>query len=193
MKKVTKMKNIKNLIKHFQIIGFIWFIPALLAVFLFSSAASCEGEYENELWFHNATSDTIVFVSKCRQPNGEVYPIHYRRFFPNESGIIGASQKFSTFEMINYQYESNNVEILIHYPTCPSCGGTKVESDPDHGEHYYIDINPLVSWEPPLCYLPDSINHFYNKNSWVIVKGGTKGDADIATFTITEKDLQQKE
>jgi len=47
----------------------------------------------------------------------------------------------------------------------------------------------VVKWGGPLRVMPDSINHFYNENSWVITHGGRKCKWERGTFTIYESDL----
>jgi hypothetical protein len=47
----------------------------------------------------------------------------------------------------------------------------------------------VIKWGGPLRVMPDSINHFYNENSWEITEGGRKSKWERGTFTIYESDL----
>lgn len=49
----------------------------------------------------------------------------------------------------------------------------------------------IVKWGGPLRNMPDSLNHFYNKNSWDVTCGGNDCKWQRGTFTIYEADLRK--
>jgi len=54
---------------------------------------------------------------------------------------------------------------------------------------FYQNDSLVIRWGSPLRVMPDSINHFYNENSWEITHGGRKDKWERGTFTIYESDL----
>jgi hypothetical protein len=178
---MVTQKDIKRLL-------YLVIFYSLVIVFSFSSCLSRKkysGE-EHELYIFNTIGDTLFFSRKYKSGN-----INYFMLLPYKHRLIGTSET-TIVDNLREVYEDYHFEISIYKLACDTCEREKI-CDGSKGENhfYYINPNPLISWNPPLVSLPDSIHSFYNINSWEIHKGGKNNKYDIATFTITKKDLKQ--
>jgi len=54
---------------------------------------------------------------------------------------------------------------------------------------YNSDDSLLITWKGPPRDMPDSINHFFNYNSWNVVFNEDEGEYTL-TFSIYESDLK---
>jgi len=151
----------------------------------FSSCLERNPEAVNNLFILNETKDTIFVAEKYRSSNRT-----YRMLQPKESRSLGGNYYQSVFDIIRETYQKLDIEIEVYKLACPNCDGKEITDN--YSNPYFIGPC-LLSWSPPLVSLPDSIHSFYNTNSWVIKKGGHKNKWEIATFTITEKDLKQNQ
>ncbi len=124
-------------------------------------------DFENQIQVNNQTFDTLCFMVSKKYisdiPGEEV------DLLPGKNKI-GADYQKSSFEIIEkkWKYRGDTIEILRKgYNT--------------------------IKWAGPLREMPDSVHHFFNKNSWEIKMGGHKDDWEIATFTLTEDDFVKQE
>ncbi len=131
---------------------------------LILSLFSCKRSEDamNQIRIFNKTNDTIVFFFKRNYS-------HIDTIKPKDTFFFAMAVYISDYDII----EDNWCE------TGDTIGIQK------------LNDTLTVKWGAPLRDLPDSIHSFYNKNSWVIEKGGLKNKWTIATFTITEDDFRK--
>lgn len=136
-----------------------------LVVFLllFFGCFSYSPDFQNKTVIYNDTGDTLLY--KATKKYITDFPIDDRYLYPG-TNILCLDRKLCSFEMIekDLKYRGDTIEIIRKgYDT--------------------------IKWAAPLCEMPDSVHHFFNKNSWEIKMGGHKDEWEIATFTITEDDF----
>lgn len=184
------MRQLTKSIKQIRDLKII--ISLFMAIFL--SSFQCETESEYRLYVKNATAGTIIMAVTAETEYGRYY--HYHALLPNEPYLLESrggrnSKSNSIEEIIRDEYERLGRVIEIYRFACDTCERTQitvVNSD----QEYDIEKNPLVSWSPPLLYLSDNINSFYNLYSWEIKTTGKKNKWEHATFVITKEDFKSQ-
>ncbi|HUM88734.1 MAG TPA: hypothetical protein PKV50_04330 [Prolixibacteraceae bacterium] len=124
-------------------------------------------DYENQLLINNTTLDTLYF--QATKMYIDDYPFDEYILLPG-TNRIGKHDRYLSMEIIEkkWKYRGDTIDILRKgYNT--------------------------IKWAGPLREMPDSVHHFFNKNSWEIKMGGHKDDWEIATFTLTEDDFVKQE
>jgi hypothetical protein len=157
------MEKKQKLKKLLDIMGFS--LSFIISLLLFSGCFSYNPDFENKVVINNNTKDTLLFQVTKKYisdiPGDEI------DLLPG-SNTLGLHHTLSSFEIIqdNWKYRGDTVEI--------------------HRKGYLP-----IKWAAPLREMPDSVHHFFNKNSWEIKMGGHKDEWEIATFTITEEDFKK--
>ena len=138
-----------------------------IIVLLFTGCWQINPDYENQLLINNTTLDTLYF--QATKMYIDDYPFDEYILLPG-TNRIGKHDRYLSMEIIEkkWKYRGDTIEILRKgYNT--------------------------IKWAGPLREMPDSVHHFFNKNSWEIKMGGHKDDWEIATFTLTEDDFVKQE
>ena len=143
--------------------GLVFKASLFIFVLIISGCWQRSPDFENQLFVENKTSDTLHF----RDSKEYISDIPgYEIDLLIGQNKIGSDYQNSSFEIIekNWKYRGDTIEIIRKgYDT--------------------------IKWAAPLCEMPDSVHHFFNKNSWEIKMGGHKDDWEIATFTLTDDDF----
>jgi len=183
------MKNQKKSLSFFQQMGSK--IVVLIGFIFLVSSCWWDPDHESihQLRIENATNDTIVFSLVVRHlcPSCEVAAEDAWELFPDDNIIIGTDVKLSGFDLINDYCGSQLDTAIVYKIASDSLNSKKINTL--YGNSLYV--SQIIRWGGPLVDLPDSINSFYNKNSWIFSKNPNNKKMEVATFRITEKDLKQ--
>jgi len=142
------------------------FSTTLSVFLLFFGCFSYSPDFLNKVVINNSTGDTLQFQGTKKYITD--LPGDNLDLYPGMNNLY-MDRKSSPFEMIerNLKYRGDTIEIIRKgYDT--------------------------IKWAAPLREMPDSVHHFFNKNSWEIKMGGHKDDWEIATFTLTEDDFKKQ-
>jgi hypothetical protein len=149
--------------KLFRGMGLI-IIKLLFSILFLTGCLQVNPDFENQIWINNSTSDTLIVQTKKKYIDDDFF--YEYLLFPGEN-LIGHHSKLSIEGLIREmfgRYRGDTVEI------------------------YRNDVLE-IKWAGPVRKMPDSVNHIFNINSWVIEMGGRKNKMEIATFTISESDF----
>lgn len=160
------MDKQQMLTKLFPITGFSIIMFVVLTINI-----NCKRDPEatHHIYIENSTNESLQFQIMRKSisdiPGWELtLPPHQKKMLAG--GALHLEGDDITFQAIieNFGLPTDTVEILR-------------------------DGEIVIKWGGPLRVMPDSINHFYNENSWEITHGGRKDKWERGTFTIYESDL----
>ena len=150
-----------KLIRRFRILVF-----SLLCSLFILAESGCrrDDDATNQLRINNQTQDTLILQVTKKYISDT--PGYQHIMPPKHHYILTKSLHNSGLDIIqeNWGNSGDTVEILK-------------------------DGIIIIKWGGPLRILHDTINHFFNENSWDITQGGKKCKWEIVTFTIYESDL----
>lgn len=132
-------------------------------IFLFFGCFSYNPDFLNKTVIYNSTGDTLILQGTKKYISD--LPGINQDLYPGMNDFY-MDRKMCLFEMmeIDLKYRGDTIEIIRKgYDT--------------------------IKWAAPFREMPDSVHHFFNKNSWEIKMGGHKDEWEIATFTLTEDDF----
>ena len=158
------MDKLHRLMKRFIILGFKY-IALFCIVSLFNGCLSRNPDAENQLVIYNSTNDSLVL--QFTKKNISDIPGPRYDLPPVHEFVLTTGINISGMSIIreNFGTSSDTVEI-------------------------YFNDTLRIKWGGPLRTMADSINHFYNENSWTLKLGGNNNEYAISTFTITKEDLK---
>ncbi len=141
-------------------------ILMVLALILLLSGCRRDTEATHHLYLHNATNKNLKFQT-----------------IRDTSIIVETQLSPLSKDLLSYGGLHHEGDDIIFKIIREGYGwqGDTVE--------FYHNDTLVIRWGAPLRVLPDSINHFYNENSWEITQGGRKCKWERGTFTIYESDL----
>ncbi|MBN1926332.1 MAG: hypothetical protein JW798_10905 [Prolixibacteraceae bacterium] len=144
----------------------IMVFSCLFFILLFNSCWQRDPDFENQVWINNETKDSLYYqlTQKYLRENSFINPTD----LPPGLKRIGGHYKYKSLEIIGREHDNPGDTVEI-----------------------YRNGELLIKWAAPFRYMPDSVHHYFNVNSWEIKMGGHDNEWEIATFTITEDDFKQ--
>jgi len=163
---------IRKLIERMELIqiGRNWLILIVLMLML-TGCPPAAFDYSYQVFYRNETSDTILLIFGKDNANYNV-----------DSLLITPMQDTCIEGLIGVYEDEDPLAQLLNQSWWQIMDQVRV----------YRHDSLKVTWVGPGRYMPDSIHHFYNYNSWdswLLDKTNKYGANGIVMFTITEEDF----
>jgi hypothetical protein len=133
-----------------------------------------------------------LFLNGCLSRNPDAWNQLIVYNFTNDSLVLQITKKY----LSEFPGSKNYLPPMHEYPLAIALHNSGMDMIRENwgksGDTIEIYRNDtlLVKWGGPLRTMADSINHFYNENSWTLKLGGNNNEYAISTFTITNEDLK---
>lgn len=170
--------------KTFVILGIVSIIVFMESCSLFDWLK--EDDYYYQIGLQNNTEDTLL-VSFYNGGFISVADIEEQMLYPDSIKLLPGSGVMANENAIK--------TVFSEWDGIDSCWLYKYDNDLENAylhnfnSLYYPNRNKLANiWDAPFTYMPDSIHHFFNYNSW---KSWLEDDfMGIVMFTIEESDFK---